>query len=85
MVPILTSLKANLVVCRNGGYDRNEINALYEPDDNFPYIRKGWEMLLEGCTRPEIVEYWNQHNVHRDTKIDRKKTSILAESTLRPI
>lgn len=35
-------------------------------------IRKGWEMLLEDYTRVEIVKYWQEHNVHRMTKISRK-------------
>ncbi len=54
------------------GYNRDEITGLYEPDRNFPFIRRGWEMLLGGATRNEIIEYWKSHNVHRMTKLSRR-------------
>ena len=58
------------------GYNRNDMTGLYEPDDNFPYIQRGWEMMIEGYTRNEIVKYWNEHNVHRMTKLTRKNKHI---------
>ena len=58
------------------GYIRNDVTGLYEPDENFPYIRRGWEMLLEGATHKEIIAYWKAHNVHRMTKITRKNKHI---------
>ena len=54
------------------GYRRDEVTGLYEPDENFPYIRKGWEMLLAGATRNEIIDYWKAHDIHRMTKLTRK-------------
>ena len=54
------------------GYNRSEITGLYEPDDNFAYIRSGWDMRADGATLDEIVEYWRRHKVHRVTKITKK-------------
>lgn len=54
------------------GYNRDEVTGLYEPDENFPFIRRGWEMLLEGATRNEIIDYWKAHDVHRMTKLSRR-------------
>ncbi len=54
------------------GYRRDEATGLYESDENFPYIRKGWEMLLAGATRNEIIDYWKAHDIHRMTKLARK-------------
>ncbi len=54
------------------GYNRDEVTGLYEPDENFSYIRRGWEMLLEGATRNEILDYWRAHDVHRMTKLSRR-------------
>lgn len=54
----------------------NDVTGLYEPDDNFTYIHCGWEMMIEGYTRNEIVKYWNEHNAHRMTKLTRKNKHI---------
>ncbi len=58
------------------GYNRSEVTGLYEPDDNFLYIKRGWEMLIEGYTHQEIVDYWSEHNVHRMTKLSRKNKHV---------
>ena len=54
------------------GYNRSEITSLYEPDDNFAYIKAGWDMRADGATLDEIVEYWRRNDVHRVTKINKK-------------
>ena len=58
------------------GYTRNSITGLYEPDDNFAYIKTGWDMRSEGATLEEIVEYWKEHNVHRITKASKRNKSV---------
>lgn len=58
------------------GYVRSEITGLYEPDDNFPFIKAGWDMRADGATLEEIVGYWKKNNVHRTTKITRKNKKV---------
>lgn len=58
------------------GYLRSDITGLYEPDENFPFIKAGWDMRADGATIEEIVEYWNKNNVHRKTKITRKNKKV---------
>ena len=58
------------------GYNRSEITGYYEPDDNFEYIKHGFEMYLEGHSQREIIDYWRQNNVHRMTKLTRKNKNI---------
>lgn len=62
------------------GYVRN-IHGLYEPDDNFDLIRKGWEMKLAGEGNKEIFKFWTQNGVARKTKITRKNKR---QRTVRP-
>lgn len=54
------------------GYKRNNITNFYEPDDNFPFIKTGWNMREGGSTQEEIVQYWKDNDVHRMTVINRK-------------
>lgn len=59
------------------GYRRNEITGHYEPDpQNFELIQRGWHMRLEGHTQKEIVDFWQQNDVHRMTKINRRNKHI---------
>ena len=57
------------------GYTTN-IKGDYEPDENFEAIQQGWEMLLRGKTRKEILEYWASREVHRMTKRTRSNRRI---------
>ena len=58
------------------GYNRNEITGLYEPDENFNFIRHAFEMYLDGHTQNDIIEYFRKNDVHRMTKITRKNKKI---------
>jgi len=55
------------------GYTRDEITGYYTPNaEHFDLIRRGWEMLMEGNTQSDIIDFWKENNVHRWTKITRK-------------
>lgn len=56
------------------GYKRS-VQGYYVPDHNFEKIRKGWEMILEGCSQAEVVDYWREQNVYHDTKNTEKSPS----------
>lgn len=57
------------------GYNRDS-DGYYKPDDNYGFIRKAWEMKMEGVGHQEILDFLLANNVHRMTKITRKnKTS----------
>lgn len=58
------------------GYNRNDATGYYEPNEYFEAIRAGWDMLLDGKTQLEIVQYWEEQGVHRMTKISRKNRKI---------
>lgn len=54
----------------------------YVPDEKwFPIIRRGWDMILNGKSRTEVLEYWTAEDVHTFTKTtagkDGKKVSPL--------
>ena len=74
-------VKTNLAQGKSGGvpkwgYNRNEITGHYDPDDNFDFIKRGFEMYLEGYSQREIIDYWRQNSVHRKTKLTRKNKTI---------
>ena len=58
------------------GYDRSEITGHYEPNEYYDDIKKGWEMLKNGKSQAEIVEFWDKQGVHRLTKISRKNKQV---------
>ena len=58
------------------GYKRNIANGQYEPDENYKYIKKGWQMRLNDATLNEVLNYWKSHKVHRMTRISRKNKII---------
>ena len=53
---------------RKWGYIRDEVTECYVPDENWKYIKKGWEMILDGKSQVEILEYWKKSGVSRWTK-----------------
>lgn len=57
------------------GYQRNELTGLYEPDKNYDFIKKGWEMILNGKSQAEILDYWKTHDVSYMTKTEVGKAS----------
>lgn len=56
------------------GYKRS-IQGYYVPDHNFEKIRRGWEMLLDGKSQAEVIDYWREQNVYYDTKETEKSPS----------
>lgn len=62
------------------GYVRNRVTGYYEPDEKcFDVMRKGWEMILDGKSQAEVLDYWKDHDVHYYTieganKVSRKIT-----------
>ena len=58
------------------GYIRDDITGFYEPDDNFAYIKSGWDMRSDGATLDEVVKYWRKHDVYRTTKISKKTKKV---------
>lgn len=53
---------------RKWGYVRNSDTGLYEPDDNFDYIRHCWDILLDGGTQSNALKYLKLNDVHAMTK-----------------
>lgn len=46
-------------------------NGKYVPDANFNFIKQGWQMILNGDSQQQVLDYWNAHGVKRLTKPDR--------------
>lgn len=74
-------VNSNLAQGKSGGipkwgYTRSEITGLYEPDENFDYIRHAFDMYLEGHTQNDIIDYFRKNDVHRMTKITRKNKKV---------
>ena len=61
---------------RKWGYTRNDISGLYEPDENFNFIRKARDIVMEGGTQRDALAYLKLHDVYMMTKItERNKIS----------
>lgn len=74
---VQTNFKRGGASASKWGYERDEITGHYKPHPhNFKYIKQGWQMLLDGNTQKDVVEYWMQQNVHRMTKINRRNKTI---------
>ena len=58
------------------GYNRDEVTGFYKPDDNFAFIRRGFDMYLEGYSQRDIVAFWRQNDVHRMTKLTHKNKNV---------
>lgn len=58
------------------GYDRDEVNGHYTPNEYFELIQKGWLMRAEGETIANIIRFWKTQGVVRQTKISRKNKSV---------
>ena len=58
------------------GYNRNEVTGYYEPDENFEFIKRGFEMYLEGHSQRDIMNFWRENDIHRMTKLTRKNKNI---------
>lgn len=58
------------------GYNRDEVTGFYKPDDNFAFIRRGFDMYLEGYSQRDIVAFWRQNDVHHMTKLTHKNKNV---------
>lgn len=54
------------------GYDRDDQNGLYLPNDWFDVIQEAWYMRARGATNKGVLEYLLEKGYHRMTKITRK-------------
>lgn len=54
------------------GYDRNEQDGLYKPNDWFNLIQEVWHIRAGGATNKAVLEYLLEKNYHRLTKINKK-------------
>ncbi|HEY1645448.1 MAG TPA: recombinase family protein, partial [Candidatus Saccharimonadales bacterium] len=54
------------------GYDRNEQDGLYRPNDWFDVVQEAWFMRARGSTNKAIKEYLLENGYHRLTKITKK-------------
>jgi len=54
------------------GYDRNEQDGLYRPNEWFNLIQEAWFMRVKGVTNKVIQEYLIEQGYYRLTKITKK-------------
>jgi hypothetical protein len=54
------------------GYDRSNINGLYEPNEFFDLMQSAWTKRNNGQTNAEIVRFLIQRGYHRMTKLTKK-------------
>ena len=54
------------------GYDRNEQDGLYKPNEWFSLIQEAWFMRARGSTNKAILEYLLEKGYHRLTKVTKK-------------
>lgn len=54
------------------GYDRNEQDGLYKPNDWFNLIQQAWHIRLGGATNKAVLEHLLENNYHRLTKVTKK-------------
>lgn len=58
------------------GYDRSEINGLYNRNVHFEFVREAWYKRAAGTSVKEILEYLEENNVSRTTKDPRRRRDI---------
>ena len=66
------------------GYVRND-DGIYEPDDNYEFIKEAWRRRLEGQSCAVINDYLRENDVHRmtkSTKVSRKIKMYQSQSTI---
>ena len=54
------------------GYDRDEQDGLYRPNDWFDVVQEAWYMRARGATNKTVLDYLLEKDYHRMTKITRK-------------
>lgn len=54
------------------GYDRDEQEGFYRPNDWFEVVQKAWHMRANGNTNKAVLEYLLEKDYHRLTKITKK-------------
>lgn len=54
------------------GYDRDDQDGLYRPNDWFDVVQEAWYMRVRGSTNKVVLDYLLEKGYHRMTKITRK-------------
>lgn len=54
------------------GYDRNEQDGLYKPNEWFNLIQEAWHIRAGGATNKNVLEHLLENNYHRLTKVTKK-------------
>lgn len=54
------------------GYDRNEQDGLYKPNEWFSLIQEAWHIRAGGATNNSVLKHILEHNYHRLTKVTKK-------------
>lgn len=54
------------------GYDRNQTDGLYKPNEWFDTIQEAWHIRAKGATNKEVLEFLLEKRYHRLTKINKK-------------
>lgn len=54
------------------GYDRNEQDGLYKPNEWFNVIQEAWNIRAKGSTNKVVLEFLLEKDYHRLTKITKK-------------
>lgn len=54
------------------GYDRNEQDGLYKPNEWFNTIQKAWSLRANGATNKAVLDFLLEKDYHRLTKVNKK-------------
>lgn len=54
------------------GYDRNELDGLYKPNDFFNTIQESWYLRAKGATNKSVLVFLLEQGYDRMTKINKK-------------
>ncbi len=54
------------------GYDRDDQDGLYRPNNLFDVVQEAWYMRARGATNKVVLDYLLEKSYHRMTKISRK-------------
>lgn len=63
------------------GYTRSS-DGRYKPDENFDFIKEGWEMRANGANLNDVLNFWIGNNVYRLTKENPRKHTVVREVPL---
>jgi DNA invertase Pin-like site-specific DNA recombinase len=54
------------------GYNRDEHDGLYRPNDSFKVVQEAWNLRASGATNKMVVEFLLEKGYHRMTKVTKK-------------